>query len=205
MTNSIPADGGDVASLYQAPQSDINPAVGDDLLTAFVGPENTDYYVERFARLDGNGPPVYWHWPAFFVTTAWLLYRKMWLWALVYSLVVPMVMVGLLAGLALAVGPEVADIIYTVVYGIFSFVVVPILANRLYYEHAKKKVAAITAGGGSESEQQELARKKGGTSWWWLIVFVPALLGIIAAISIPAYQDYVQRAQAFEAQSLESQ
>src|SRR4051812_8384496 len=45
---------------------------------AAIGP-NTGYYLEHFERLDAGGSKAGWHWPAFFVTTYWFIYRKMWL------------------------------------------------------------------------------------------------------------------------------
>ena len=41
-----------------------------------VGP-NRDYYVPRFEEFDRGGSQMSWHWPAFFVTSPWFLYRKM--------------------------------------------------------------------------------------------------------------------------------
>lgn len=37
------------------------------------------------------------------------------------------------------------------------------------------------------------------SNWMWLLLLVPVFIGIIAAISIPAYQQYVEKARAAQA------
>ena len=52
---------------------------------AILGPKNQEYYLQRFEEYEANGKTtIGWHWPAFFITFYWLLYRKMWLAALLY-------------------------------------------------------------------------------------------------------------------------
>jgi hypothetical protein len=43
-------------------------------------------YLPRFRKFSARGADRFamtWHWPAFFVTFWWMLYRKLYLWALV--------------------------------------------------------------------------------------------------------------------------
>src|SRR5690606_28271216 len=50
----------------------------DALYRAVIG-RNAEYYLERFRGFDAAGKAgASWHWPAFFITFFWLLYRKMW-------------------------------------------------------------------------------------------------------------------------------
>src|SRR5262245_4011395 len=42
-----------------------------------VGP-NHHYYVPKFEEYDKGGSLMSWHWPAFFATSPWFLFRKMW-------------------------------------------------------------------------------------------------------------------------------
>jgi hypothetical protein len=54
---------------------------------AAVGPR-ADYYVPRFLSFDRPGASkASWHWPAFFVSFPWMLYRRMWRTALVVFLI----------------------------------------------------------------------------------------------------------------------
>lgn len=61
-----------------APAEGISP----DEWRAFLGPK-ADLYLERFARFTTTGTDAFtatWHWPAFFATAWWFLYRKLYLW-----------------------------------------------------------------------------------------------------------------------------
>lgn len=52
----------------------------------FIGHRSQDYYLKRFEDFDSQGylSPK-WHWAAFFMTFPWLLYRKRYMDAIVYS------------------------------------------------------------------------------------------------------------------------
>lgn len=52
----------------------------------FIGHRTQCYYLKRFEQFDKQGylSPK-WHWAAFFITFPWLLYRKRYMDALVYS------------------------------------------------------------------------------------------------------------------------
>lgn len=169
---------------------------------AAIGPKNQAYYLDKFAKVrdGGGGLMASWHWPAFFVTWYWLLYRKMWAWAIVYFFLPALVAVifGILAGISGK--PGIADL-YAVVQLGLSFIVAPIVANSLYFRHCAKKIASIDS---SVSRDRQLARleAQGGTSNIVLIIVLlfggVALIGILAAIALPAYQDYTKRAKVAE-------
>jgi hypothetical protein len=50
---------------------------------AFIGDANAAYCPDRFDRL-AHGASGGWHWPGMLVTWYWMLYRKMWVPALIY-------------------------------------------------------------------------------------------------------------------------
>jgi len=195
----------DSESIYRAPESETTFAPQGDLLSAYVGPKNADYYARKFDQFKSGGSSVSWHWPAFFISSWWLLYRKMWLNAFFYWIVLPIALTIVSAVVATTVGAEASGIFYYASYIIITFLVVPIFANKLYYRHAQKKadkVASITSSAAQQSV--ELARI-GGTSSVVLValpIVLIAVIGILAAISIPAYNDYTIRAQVAEGLSL---
>jgi len=195
----------DSESIYRAPESDTTFAPQGDLLSAYVGPKNADYYAKKFDGFKSGGSSISWHWPAFFVSAWWLLYRKMWLNALLYWIVLPTVLSLLTVLVAMAAGAEASAIFYYGVYGLIAFLLVPMFANRLYYRHAQKKadkVASITSS--AEQQAAELSRI-GGTSNVVLValpIILIVVIGIVAAISIPAYNDYTIRAQVSEGLNL---
>ncbi|MGB4811993.1 MAG: pilin [Methylophilaceae bacterium] len=172
---------------------------------AIIGDKNQAYYLKHFAQFDANGKTnATWHWPALFVPFYWFLYRKMWPYAILYFIIpyIGMLVIGILATI---VG-ESANLLISIFYFAFfiALLVLPALfANALYYKHCKKEIASVIAKKlNTERTVGELVGN-GGTSGAALIavlviVFV-AVIGILAAIAIPAYQDYVNRAKTTQA------
>ena len=169
----------------------------DALIEAYIGPYNKSYYLRAFGRIRGGGQAT-WHWPALFATSAWLLYRKMWLYAFVYIVLLPVVHLILTSLVAMAAGDTISGWFWFSTYFAIAFLLAPLLANRFYYRHVTTKVAALGTTGTTHEQQMALAADKGGTSVWALVgvgaLGVP-LVGIVAAVAIPAYQDYTIRAQ----------
>ncbi len=196
-------------SPYQAPESNITPKPADNEeehdLATFIGPKNTEYYLTRFRRIE-SGSGMSWHWPAFFITSFWLLYRKMWLVALGYIIGLPLVVTVLSGVLAVAIGPVNATIVSYLGYGAVAFIVMPIFANSLYRGRAEAKVAAIDAKGLDTTGRERAIASAGGTNLWLpIVLLIVPTTGILAAIAIPAYQDYTIRAQVYEGFHLSEQ
>lgn len=192
-------------NIYSAPTVDTTPVPGDNLYAACIGPKNTEYYLAHFETFESGGSRVSWHWPAFFISSVWLLYRKMWLNALLYWVALPIVLTVLSALIEGLAGAEISGIFYYSSYLLITFVLVPMYANWLYFRHVQGKVDKLTASPpAGETPALALARV-GGTSNVILAVlpfFLIAVLGILAAIAIPAYQDYTIRAQVSEGLAL---
>ena len=117
-------------------------ASDDDLLDAAIGPVNKSYYrpkFDRFAALQGS---VSWNWPAFFVTIFWMLYRRMYAYAVLVWFVLPVVLIvvaGLVGGISGDASASIST--YYLLHAIIGFIVIPMFANRLYYRHATRKIA----------------------------------------------------------------
>ena len=179
----------------------------DELLCAVVGTKNQAYYLRHFSRFEAQGKTGFsWHWPAFFVTFYWLLYRKMWLAALIYFFLPYLVMVPI--GMALALFDDSgsgAGIAYFA-YFIAVMGLPPMYANAFYYKHCQKKIGLVGASASDRQRQIGELSAKGGTSNALLIVFsivlFLAVIGILAAIAIPAYQDYTTRARMADAAAI---
>ncbi len=175
--------------------NDPGSAGDDELLSTFVGPKNAHYYAAAFNKF-AAGSNVKWNWPAFFVTFPWLLYRKMWLYALGYVIGIPVALSMLFAFGMVGYSGE------SLLYFIISWILAPMFVTRLYYGHARSKIGNIKLRTSSAEEQRLEVARAGSTSVVGIVVgsmvlFVP-VVGIIAAISIPAYQDYTVRAQISE-------
>ncbi|MFZ5908377.1 MAG: DUF2628 domain-containing protein [Nitrospirota bacterium] len=139
--------------------------VTEDELAAFIGDKAPKYLV-KFRKFSVNGIDRFsatWHWPAFFVGFWWLLYRKMYLWALVYFILLFVPYANIAAWIALAVS-----------------------GNYLYYRHARGEITRIKAFQSSGDILQILS-ELGGTNNWipvigivvTAIVFLMMILGLI--------------------------
>ncbi len=171
---------------------------------AAIGPQNQDYYLSKFLRFNQGGASWSWNWGAFFLTFYWLIYRKMWLNALIYF-VLPYVIIFtvVFAGTLMGGGESVVGMTYFLVLAVL-FVIPPLYGDALYHRHCRKKIAEANANLalGDEASRLQAVAKSGGVSRVLLIVgaifLTIMLIGIVAAIAIPAYQQYVTKAEAAE-------
>jgi len=179
----------------------------DEFLDAAIGPVNRSYYSPKFGRFAAGQGSVSWNWPSFFVTVFWMLYRRMYGYAALTWFVLPfaILLVALVVG-GISGDAGTAGSTYYLLHFIVGFIVIPMFANRLYYRHATKKIARAKARFSDEDDQLREVYRTGGTGGAGIIVGVIVgvvmLLGILAAIAIPAYQDYTIRAQVFEGLNL---
>ena len=177
----------------------------EDYYRAAVGTNNQDYYLRKFSRFDNDGKTgVSWHWPAFFVTFYWFLYRKMWRNALIYFLLPYLVLI--LFGIIGAMAGKSAEAVVGIAYLLFLvtlFLIPPMFANAWYYKHCKNKISSAKASSTDRQRQLGELSGRGGTSNIILILVLVfgfiIVIGILAAIAIPAYQDYVTRARTTDA------
>ena len=190
--------------IYRAPSSDTSFTPQGDAVSHYVGPKEADYYARQFDQIRA-GTSITWNWPAFFVSSFWLLYRKMWLYAFLYWIVLPVVLTFVSVFVGAKSGPQAYAATYYSLYFLVGFILLPMFANSLYFRHARNKVNKIAAVTDSEQQQAAELARIGGTSNL-LIVVMPFVLvfviGILAAIAIPAYQDYTIRAQVAEGLAL---
>jgi type IV pilus assembly protein PilA len=161
---------------------------------------NADYYLPKFERFDDDGSLAGWHWPAFFFTSGWYLYRKMWLWGLL-NLFFPLIA-------AMAVGIVAALLqVQSVVTGFVMLgamfieqMLLTIFANSLYWKHINGVIRNVPRSIADKPDKRtRRIERDGGTSigaMFAVLVCVGVFgIGILAAIAVPAYQDYTIRAQ----------
>jgi type IV pilus assembly protein PilA len=180
---------------------------------AAIGP-NREYYLPRFEEFDRAGSAIGWHWPAFFATSPWFLYRKMWLPGIL-NLVYPFVLLIVCSiGAAFLIRPIQA---HPVIFSLLllallaaPWFLLPMYANVLYWRHIGRLIEKMPRAVAQVPEKR-VARleREGGTGAGAMIAvcaglafFVIFIVGVLAAIAIPAYQDYTIRAQVTEGLNL---
>lgn len=134
-----------------------------------------DYYLQQFKKFT-TGPTsrfsLTWHWPAFLVDPfLWFLYRKMYLYALIYAL-----------------GPVLSAYLtgdFTV--GFVWRVMAGVSANYIYYWHIKEHLAEIRKGpplGPAVLDEQ--LRDRGGVQtyvlWLGVVLYIMLLLIVLQII-----------------------
>ena len=201
------ADTGSSRNRYAPPNPAPNSRLGADsgVLTeqeawaAVIGDSNTHYYMTRFDGL-AHGEGGGWHWPGFLVTWYWMLYRKMWIPALVYFFAP--YFVAIVLGAASAASPVLGGLLSLA--WIVAWLIGPgMLANKWYFNHCKGKIRAVRSRGGSKEQMLARLEANGGTSNILVIILavfgIIAVLGILAAVALPAYQTYGMKAKVSEA------
>ncbi|WP_405234185.1 pilin [Lentisalinibacter salinarum] len=183
--------------------SSTSPSDRETLLRTAIGPKNTDYYLERFRKFETGKSSVSWNWPAFFISFYWLLYRKMWLYAAAYLFVPTFIyLLGFFVAAAFTT-EDTAALIGIVANLVAIFVIFPMFANRLYYRVLSNRITKAERHEESDQRMLWLARKGGTTNAVWIVLLIVVVGGgILAAIAIPAYQDYTIRSQVAEGLNL---
>lgn len=182
----------------------------EDFYRAAVGEAKASYYVPKFLEFDEPAANrTSWNWPAFFVTFLWLLYRRMYGYALLYFFVWPIAMLIFGVVITLVLGQQIGGLIYLVVAITVPYILLPIYANAIYHGHVRKRIDAVSSAAPSpDAAVQRLIGESSvsGPAMVAIIAVVAIIpvIGILAAIAIPAYQDYTIRAQVSEGLMLAS-
>ena len=187
---------------------DSNSSQNEELYRAAVGEGKAGYYLPLFYRFDQPGSSrVSWNWPCFFVTFLWLLYRRMYGLAFVYLILWPFALLIVLGVLALLLGQVAGTLLYWLIAVVSQFIVAPMFANAVYHWHIRKRISKLSNDAPSHAALLQRVIGAGSTASAPVIigvvgVFGVALIGILAAIAIPAYQDYAIRSQVTEGLAL---
>jgi cell division protein FtsN len=186
------------------PDTVMFPATGvtAELYRAAIGPRAQDYYLKHFLRFDSEGKtsPT-WHWPAYWATLNWLIYRRMWGWALAYG--------AALIGLALlifGIGKLVFSYSDTTAFILFlslltaAFVVPGMYANAWFYNFCNEKISAVLRGTEEVKDACDALSLQAGNNKRWIAlasanVAVSALLAGIATFVFDSQPDSKALAQ----------
>lgn len=162
-------------------QKQLTPAKRKQLDQWFIGHRSQRYYLKRFEQFDQQGylSPK-WHWAAFFVTFPWLLYRKRYMDAIVYSVAgwsfiqlnIAIVLV-VFEFVAMSYIPDAYQMgtrigIAAMIWLFWSFIVAR-WTDAYYYRMARREIAdALNDHPRDEKAQKSHLRREGGVSLFGL-------------------------------------
>ncbi len=173
----------------------------EDLYRAAIGPRRTDYYASKFLRFDQpDAPMISWNWSAFFplISFFWFLYRRMYGYWAVFCLLIPLAISLCVEIAAAALHTPRVILILSIAALAYPYIVVPMFANALYYRYIKRRIETLRDRVPDPATQVAVLENAPHTSpiaCVALAIIAIPLLGILAAIAIPAYQMYTVRAQ----------
>ena len=162
-------------------QEQLSSAKRQQLDKWFIGHRSQQYYLKRFEQFDEQGylSPK-WHWAAFFVTFPWLLYRKRYMDAIVYSVAgwsfiqlnVALVLVAF-EFVAMSYIPDAYQMatrvgIAAIIWLFWSFMVAR-WTDAYYYRMARREIAdAINDYPRDDANQKAHLKREGGVSLFGL-------------------------------------
>jgi cell division protein FtsN len=157
-----------------------------ELYRAAIGPRSQDYYLRHFMKFDANGKTsATWHWPAYWSTLNWLIYRRMWGWALAY--------VAALLGLALVIFgigklifnySDATGLLLFLVFLTGAFILPGLYANAWFYTYCSEKIsAALRSTSEIKDACEELSRQASNNKrWFGLASANVAMMALLAGV-----------------------
>lgn len=174
-----------------------SPSFDRDAYAAVIGPKNASYYLDRFERVHSGVSAGGWNWAGALLTFYWMLYRKSWGQAILY-LVASSLLVNIVS--TAADGDSVWAILLLLLLLGALYLVPGFYANKWYFGRSTKRLKKAFSSGRDRAQALAWLESKGGTSSLvlWVISAI-SIIGILAAVALPAYQDYTLRAKTSEA------
>lgn len=147
--------------------------ISKDEFIAFLGPKNPSYYLKYMDKYNSDKKFTSWNWPSFFLGIYWLLYRKLYLVAVIYF--------ALNCAIKFIFDTSSVSLLFRIMFAVF--------ANCIYIRSAENKIKKVKASKSSLSYNQYFRelQQKGGTTFIVPIV-VCILLFVIIFILFAAFE-----------------
>ncbi len=151
-----------------------------------VGELRQRYYLESFKALSGRRLRLSWNWAAGLLTWPWLMYRKMYLWALIIYPTIAVALILLidyflpaLAGPASRTPPMVLG-----GYFLLTTLFAGAYGNAVYRRHVIRKIRKARDLDLSDKERGKLLLLKGGVTFLFPVIALVALAAAIAGLAV---------------------
>lgn len=144
-------------------------------LAAFIGSNNTNYYLKYINKMHSNSKFISWNWPCFFLGSYWLLYRK------VYALGFILLALNLIFSLIFDSGTN-------AIIALIIRIKLTLFANSIYLNVCKYKIKTVKADIKNLSTTQYINRlhKKGGVTLVAPLILIGIYI-VVVIISIIAF------------------
>jgi hypothetical protein len=135
----------------------------EENLATFVG-KNEEYYLRKWELFEHSNEKISWNWAAFFFSSYWMMYRKMYIPAV--AVFVGSRLVKYLIALAGGKSYRLITLIVSVALGM--------LGNWIYYTYANRKIDDVADAADTEDPMiiGRTLREMGGVSWLWFFGLV---------------------------------
>lgn len=120
--------------------------------------KNAKYYILKFKEMQESYKTTSWNWPAFFFSSWWFLYRKMY--AIGFGIIIA-------SSIIATIIPQVSLIV-----GIATSIISGLYGNTIYLKHIQKQLDSL--GNVEEDLKERLILSKGGVN-----IVIPIILAII--------------------------
>ena len=156
------------------------------LYRAAIGPISTDYYLPIFGRFEASGRRrLTWNWAASCYTLNWMIFRRLWVGAVLYAaamLVLPLLLLGL--GRLLFQWPEPVELGLLLVCVALSFGLPGLFGNAIFHAKIRKSMAqALSATGTLNEACARLAQQASTRQRFIAILASNTVLGIVLALA----------------------
>lgn len=138
-------------------ETGVAPGIGIDEIELFVG-KNAGYYGTVFRKFNIRGQETFtptWNWSAFLFNFWWMLYRKLYLWSLLWLLLT-----------------------FIPFFGLIFMIAAGISGNYLYYRHATSKIREAKSLQ-SPAQLPAVLTELGGVNGWVIPVAIVVTVGFI--------------------------
>ena len=161
-------------------------------LRAFVG-LRADYYIRKWApRLVDSEGDVGTNWAAFFLPFTWLCYRKMYRFALIFTLVLLAEAVVQEVVFVSVLGMATTPVAVHLIVNVLASIICGLYGNAWYLSHATRIIADVRAQGYDDHQVLRILARRGGTSMLaaigvsFLVFVVSFVIFLVLAIMLHA-------------------
>lgn len=167
------------------PANPLATGVTAELYKAAIGLEGQDYYLRHFLKFDADGKTsASWHWPAYWSTLNWLVFRKMRGRALAYGMaLVGLVLVIFGVGKLLFNYSDSTGLLLFLLFLTAAFVLPGLYANAWYYTDCSKQITAALRDAATVKEACDVLAGQASTRrrWFGMVAANVAMLALLAS------------------------